>query len=37
VDTYSAYYASNKLTVIELYDEDVYARDLLAEYFKENL
>ena len=35
VDTYSAYYASNKLTVIELYDEDVYARDLLAEYFKE--
>ena len=36
VDTYSAYYSSNKLTVIELYDEDVYARDLLAEYFKEN-
>jgi 2',3'-cyclic-nucleotide 2'-phosphodiesterase (5'-nucleotidase family) len=36
VDTYSAYYASNKLTVIELYDEDVYARDLLAEYFREN-
>ena len=36
VDTYSAYYASNKLTVIELYDEGVYARDLLAKYIEEN-
>ena len=36
VDTYSAYYSSNKLTVIELYDEDIYARDLFADYIEEN-
>ena len=36
VDTYTAYYAPNNLTVIALYDEDVYARDLLAEYIEEN-
>ncbi|MBQ3215770.1 MAG: 5'-nucleotidase C-terminal domain-containing protein, partial [Oscillospiraceae bacterium] len=31
-DTYSAYYASNKLTVVAEYDAGVYARDLLADY-----
>lgn len=37
VDTYSAYYAANKLTVVDFYDEDVYARDLFAAYLEENL
>lgn len=37
VDSYTAYYAPNNLTVIELYDEDVYARDLLAQYIEENM
>ena len=31
VDTYTAYYASNNLTIVDFYDEGVYARDLLAE------
>ena len=31
VDTYTAYYAYNGLTIIDFYDEDVYARDLVAE------
>ena len=31
VDTYTAYYSYNGLTVIDFYDEDVYARDLVAE------
>lgn len=35
-DTYSAYYALNNLTVIDTYDAGVYARDLLAEYIREN-
>ncbi len=34
VDTYSAYYGPNKLTVIAEYDEDIYARDLLADYLE---
>ena len=34
VDSYSAYYAPNKLTVVETYGEKVYARDFLAEYIK---
>lgn len=33
-DTYSSQYAPNHLTVVESYDADVFARDLLAEYFK---
>lgn len=32
VDTYSSLYAPNKLTEIARYNENVYARDLLAEY-----
>ena len=36
VDTYSAYYSSNKLTVVALYDDGIYARDLFAEYIEEN-
>lgn len=34
VDTYTAYYSSNRLTVVDFYDEGVYARDLLAEEIK---
>ena len=34
VDSYSALYAPNKLTVIEELDEEIYARDLLAEYIR---
>lgn len=34
-DTYSSSYAPNNLTEIELYDEDIFARDLLKEYFTE--
>ena len=33
-DSYSAYYAPNKLTVIEKYDSKTFARDLLADYIK---
>ena len=33
-DTYSSTYTSNKLTEIERYDADVYARDLLADYIR---
>ena len=33
-DTYSSSYSYNKLTVIEKYDADTFARDLLAEYIK---
>lgn len=32
-DTYTAYYAPNRLTVIEEYTDGIYARDLLADYF----
>lgn len=31
VDTYTAYYSPNRLTIIDFYDEGVYARDLFAE------
>lgn len=34
-DTYSAYYTSNRLTVIAEYDPNVFARDLLAEYIED--
>ena len=33
-DTYSSSYSYNRLTVIEKYDADTFARDLLAEYIK---
>lgn len=35
VDTYSSLYGPNKLTEIERYDAEVYARDLLAQYAKD--
>ena len=31
-DTYTAYYAPNNLTVVEMFGQAVYARDLLADY-----
>ena len=31
-DGYSAYYAPNKLTVVEEYEDGIFARDLLADY-----
>ena len=34
VDTYSAYYAPNRLTVVETGDPKVFARDLLAQYVR---
>ncbi len=34
-DSYNYNYAPNRLTVVEYYDEGVYARDLMAEYIKE--
>lgn len=34
VDTYSAYYAPNRLTVVEEYGKGIFARDLLAEYME---
>ena len=34
VDTYTAYYSSNRLTVVDFYDNDVFARDLLADEIK---
>lgn len=34
VDMYTAVYASNGLTIVDYYDEGVYARDLLAEEIK---
>ena len=34
VDTYSADYSWNNLTIIERYDANIFARDLLAEYIK---
>ena len=34
VDSYTAQYKPNKLTVIDTYDPNVFARDLLAEYIK---
>ena len=34
VDTYTAFYAPNKLTIVDYYDENVFARDLLADEIK---
>ena len=34
VDTYTAFYAPNKLTIIDYYDDNVFARDLLANEIK---
>jgi 2',3'-cyclic-nucleotide 2'-phosphodiesterase (5'-nucleotidase family) len=34
VDTYTADYAYNNLTILERYDPNVFARDLLADYIK---
>jgi 2',3'-cyclic-nucleotide 2'-phosphodiesterase (5'-nucleotidase family) len=34
VDTYSAYYAPNKLTVVAEYGDGIFARDLLADYIQ---
>ena len=34
-DSFSAYYAPNKMTVIDTYAEKVYARDLLADYMEQ--
>ena len=34
VDSYSAYYAPNRLTVVEEYEKGVYARDLLAGFIE---
>ena len=34
VDTYTAYYKYNGLTIVDFYDENVYARDLFAEKVK---
>ena len=33
-DAYSAFYAPNKLTIVEEYGEELFARDMLAEYIK---
>ena len=33
-DSYTAYYSYNNLTVVEEYDPNVFARDLLAEYIE---
>jgi 2',3'-cyclic-nucleotide 2'-phosphodiesterase/3'-nucleotidase len=35
VDTYTATYAPNRLTVVEEYTQGIYARDLLAEYIRQ--
>ncbi|MBQ8740289.1 MAG: 5'-nucleotidase C-terminal domain-containing protein [Clostridia bacterium] len=34
VDSYTAYYAPNNLTVVEEYDPNIFARDMLADYIK---
>ena len=34
VDSYTAQYKPNKLTIVDTYDPNVFARDLLAEYIK---
>ncbi len=33
-DTYSAYYAPNNLAIVEVFDENIFARDLMADYIK---
>ena len=37
VDTYTALYAPNGLTIVEYYDDGVYARDLLADAIKDGM
>lgn len=34
-DTYSAYYAPNNMTVVETYSDNIFARDLVADYITE--
>jgi hypothetical protein len=34
-DTYSAHYAPNNMTVIDTYAENIFARDLIAEYIEQ--
>ena len=34
-DSYSAYYSYNNMTVIDIYSEEIFARDLVADYFAE--
>jgi hypothetical protein len=34
-DSYTSQYGPNRLTVVEWYDEGVYARDLFADYIRE--
>ena len=34
-DTYSSLYGPNKMTEIARFDEDIFARDMLAEYIRE--
>ncbi len=36
-DTYTAYYAPNRLTVVASYTPGIYARDLIADHFKATL
>ena len=35
VDTYSAFYSYNGCTIIEMLDEEFFARDMIAEYIKD--
>jgi 2',3'-cyclic-nucleotide 2'-phosphodiesterase (5'-nucleotidase family) len=35
VDSYTAYYAPNHLTVVEEYDPNIFPRDLLAQHIKD--
>ncbi len=35
-DTYSAYYSYNGLTVVDILDEEIFARDMISEYIKRN-
>jgi 2',3'-cyclic-nucleotide 2'-phosphodiesterase (5'-nucleotidase family) len=35
VDSYTATYAPNNLTIVDTLDGDIFARDLLADYIKE--
>ncbi len=34
-DTYSAYYAPNGLTIAEMLEEEIFARDMIAQYIKD--
>ena len=33
-DSYSANYSYNNMTVVEIYADDIFARDLVAEFFE---